>query len=362
MELIRQVSKNSSRIMKPFKLLLLLLIAILSAEAQEYPLQWYEYMSEGYLYNIQNDKKRASETEYELKKRLADASRVSLASQIKVHVNDVSTQYTQSATSGEDLLYTNQSYTSTTKLTTNLNLKLSETLTSYNPQTEEACAITFIERSVATRYYEKECTSLISSIENAFVIANNYVQTGYKEKAKNELNSKLAHLQDIEDALFWLNIFDLASDRLNEYQTKKGKVEQHLKQAIADLQHSLTLYIECNARISGKSYPKLQNEIKGLISKEGCNFTTDKAKADYIIKIESDNDEGFISEIAGIKSYYTYVSAIITIDKRVTLQRIYEDEIKVKGGHTRGMNDAVISGYNNIKSLISKTIIENIKH
>ena len=188
------------------------------------------------------------------------------------------------------------------------------------------------------------------------------MQTGYKAKAKNELNSKLAHLQDIEDALFWLNIFDLASDRLNEYQTKKGKVEQQLKQTIADLQHSLTLYIECNARISGKSYPKLQNEVKGLISKEGCNFTTDKTKADYIIKIEANNDEGFMSEVAGFKSYYTYVSATITIDNRVTSQRIYEDEIKVKGGHTRGMNDAVISGYNDIKSLISKTIIENIKH
>lgn len=342
--------------MKIFRILSLSLFVSVNVTAQQYPLEWKQYVAGGYLYDIQNDIRATSESEYSLKNRLADVSRINLAKQVKIKIEDNATLYVTS-----DNGYTDREYVSLTQFSTNLDMKLVETRTYYNPETNEGYAIAFVEKRDACRYYENEFFQLINTLENTLIIAENYSNTGYKESAKTELKSKLPLLENIEEVLFWLNIFDFSSETLKVYQMRKSNIERQLKQIIADLQHSLLIYLECNAQISGNHYPKLQNEIKGLIAKDGCSFTTDKSEADYAIIINASNDEGFESEFYGVKSYYTYVSASIVIDKILTSQRIYEDELMIKGGHTRGLKEAAIAGYKEIKEKIADTIISKIR-
>lgn len=342
------------KILKAF--LYLLFVVPLNLGAQQYPLEWQKYTRGEYLFDIQSDIKNISESENEIKNRLADASRVNVAKQIKLKIDDNARLVTVSNNG-----HTNKSYIASTQFSTNLDMKLVETRTYYNAQTNEAFAVAFIEKGRACRYYENEYFQLINAIESAFIIANNYIQTGYKEKAKTELQAKEKQIQDIEEVLFWLNIFDFSSEQLSQFQIRKSNAEQQLKQTIADLQHSLTIYLECNAQISGVNYPKLQNELKGIIAKEGCSFTTDKSQADYVIVIEACNDEGFENVIAGMKSYFTYISASIVIDKVATSQRIYEDELTVKGGHTRSISEAAKAGYKEVQKRLGNIITDNVK-
>ena len=100
--------------------------------------------------------------------------------------------------------------------------------------------------------------------------------------------------------------------------------------------------------------------MKGELSKIGCNFTDAPEDADYVIRIEATAREYNKASIAGSEAYFTYVDADIDIDKNATGQRIFEDEISVKGSHTLGFNEASREGYKNISQKISQILKENL--
>ena len=333
--------------------LICFLSLVFSINAQHYPPEWIGYLSGEYIYDIQNTKKDRSISETDLKNKLLSTARTNLAKQIKMHVQDVALL---NKTSIDGRSFVN--YSSNTIFTTDVEMKLVETKTYYNTQTDDMFAIAYINKGGACRFYDNEYSQLVTSLENSLIISENYLKTGFKGKAKEELQSKIGMISNIEDVLSWLNMFGFSSEKLSLYQQKKNLLEQKLKESIAALKHSLVVCLECNASISGSSYNKLQNEIKGDISKTGCSFTSDKSEADYIITIEAYNDEDFVNEISGVKSYFTYVSASVTIEKNG--QYIYEDELTVKGGHTRSSYDAAKSGYKEIKQRLSRVITENI--
>lgn len=335
--------------------LLLLLLTFLRVDAQECPPEWVKYTYGGYFYDIQSDNNNRNLSETDFKNYLLNIARVNLAKQIKVSVQDVA-QLNKVSVDGRTAI----SYVSNTAFSTDVDMKLVETKTLYNSASREGYAIAYIDRDAARDYYKNELTLIHNKINNSVVLADNFVSAGFKSKAQTELETSLKHFASVDEPLFWMNIFGASQSELSEWQQRFNAAEREIKRKLADLKHATVIYLSCKANIFGKPYPTLQNELKGILAADGCSFTNNPANADWAITITCAAREYSNVKVGNTSSYFSYVNAQIAIDKVLTSQRIYEDEISVKGGHIFGYPEAAKAGCKELKQQIGEIIKENI--
>ena len=329
--------------MKRKLVIVLFLLVGIVAWAQKYPSEWMEYTSDGYFHDIESD----------VTKQVAlDLAQSNLARQIKMRVNEVSKMDKQAVNGQSSILYS-----SSKTFSTDIDMKLVETKTHYNQALGKYFVLVYIDKAASTAFYEKELKMLISKVDNAITIADNYVSTGFKQKAKNELQKASRLLDDGSENFFWLNVFGVDEYRIQNYLNKANEREKNIKQKLADLEYSTTYCIVCDADIFDKKYAKLANEVKGNLSTSGCNFVDSPAVADFVIRIKATARK--YNKFQG--AYFTYIDAAVAIDKTSTKQRIFEDEVQVKGAHTLKYDEAARDGYKQIGKAITKLLKENIK-
>ena len=329
--------------MKRLLSLALLLVAGALAIAQNYPSEWKKYTSDGYFHDIESATR---------KQDALDMARTNLARQIQVRVTEVS-QMDKHAVNGKSSIL----YTSSKTFSTDVDMNLTETRSYYDESLGKYYVIVFINKEEACAYYEKGLSMLIGKIDNSIAIADNYIATGFKSKAKTELQKTSGLFDNAGKPFFWLNVFGLEEHRLQRYLKRVNELEQTVKQKLADLEYGTTYCVVCNADLLGQRYSKLTNEVKGELSKSGCNFVDNPAEADYVIRIQASARK--YNEYQG--AYFTYVDAAVSIEKNATGQRIFEDEVSVKGAHTLGYTEAARDGYKQISKEISKLLKNNIK-
>lgn len=342
--------------MKRAWLFFCLLLISFGVKAQQYPPEWGKYTYGGYMYDIQSDSNDRNLSETDFKDYLLNIARTNLAKQIQICVQDVA-ELNKLSVNGRTAI----TYSSSTSFSTDVNLKLVETMTTYSPISKMGYAIAYIDRDAARNYYKNELTLVYNKISNSISLAENFINAGFKSKAQTELESSLKQFALVDEPLFWMNIFGASQSELTEWQERFNMAEQRVKQMLADLKHGTVICLSCNADIFGRPYPALQNELKGILAADGCSFTDNPADADWVITVVCNAREHTNVNIGNSGSCFSYVDARIVIDKVVTSQRIYEDEISVKGGHTFGYDEAAKAGYKEIKQQLGKIIKENIK-
>lgn len=325
-------------------------------KAQQYPSEWVKYTHDGYMYDIQSDSNDRNLSETDFKNYLLNIARTNLAKQVQIRVKDVA-ELNKTAVNGRSSI----TYSSNTSFSTNVNLKLVETKTVYNSTSKTGYAIAYIDRDVARNYYKNDLSLIYNKINNSITLAENFISSGFKSKAQAELELSLKQFTLIDEPLFWLNVFGISQLELTELQERFNTAEQKIKQMLTDLKHGTVIYLSCTADVFGKPYPTLQNELKGILAADGCSFTNNPTNADWAITITCSTREYSNVNIGKSNSFFSYVDAQIAIDKVITSQRIYEDEVSVKGGHTFGYAEAAKAGYKDIKQQIGKIIKENIE-
>ncbi|MBQ6082819.1 MAG: hypothetical protein IJK92_00485 [Bacteroidales bacterium] len=334
--------------MKKFLAIAFLLFAGCILKAQNYPSDWVKYTSDRYFHDIES----ASS-----KQTALDLSRTNLARQIQVKVQEQSQIDKQAVNGKTSVLYSSQK-----NFSTDVDMDLAQTQSYYDESASKYYVITYINRQEACNYYENDVKMFVSNVNNIIAIADNYINTGFKSKAKDELQRALDMFDGrIGKPFFWMNVFGLDEYEIRQYLNKVNKLEQTVKSKLADLEYGTTYCIVCTADNFGRKYFKLQNEIKGDLSESGCNFVDDPNTADYVIYIDAAAREYNKVETGNVTAYHSFVDAAIAIDKVATNQRIYEDEISVKGSHTLSFDEAGRDGYKKIRKEISKMLKENIK-
>lgn len=342
--------------MKPICFFLLLWGSSLGVKAQQYPPEWIRFTYSGYMHDIQSDSNDRNLSETDFKNYLLSIARANLAKQIQVRVQDVA-ELSKQSTNGQ----TSITYSSSTNFSTDVNLKLVETRTTYNSISKMGYAIAYIDKEVARNYYKNELSLRYNKINNSIALAENFVSAGFKSKAQSELEASREHIIAADEPLFWMNIFGTSQSELTEWQNHFNMAEQHIKRMLTDLKHGTVIYLSCTADIFGKPYSTLQNELKGILAADGCSFTDNPMDADWVITVTCNTREYSNVKVGNSSSYFSYVDARLVIDKTITSQRIYEDEISVKGGHTFGYPEAARAGYKEIKQEIGKIIKNSIK-
>lgn len=144
--------------------------------------------------------------------------------------------------------------------------------------------------------------------------------------------------------------------------TRRNQAEQSIKAQLAELTYGTSILLTCSADIFGKAYAALQNEIKGRLAPDGCNFTNDTAQADWIIRINASAREYNQMTMHGQSFYIAYVDASISIEKGDTSQRVYENSISVKGAHTLGYDHAARTACKDLVSQLSNIIRKTSTH
>lgn len=326
------------------------------SRAQDYPPEWVQYTFGGYLFDFQNDYNSRNYSETEFKNYLLNIARTNLAKQVKVQVQDFA-QMNKSAVDGR----TSITYGSVTTFSTDVDLKLVETQTKYNPATKEGFAIACISKERGRSFYTNELMMLANKIENGITMAENYIDAGFKPKAQAELEKSLPYFEKVEEPLFWMNFFGVPQADLGQWQNRLNTDEQTVKNMLAELKHGTLICIKCKADLFGASYPTLQNELKGVLSDMGCSFTDDCTAADWSITVNCYAREYTRVQVGATETFFAYVDTEVTIDKVLTSQRIAEDEISVKGGHTHDYRAAAHTAYKDVKDKIAELIKTYIK-
>lgn len=337
-------------------LIVLLLLASLQLKAQNYPSEWMRYTTEAYFHDIEHGSNSQNLSEAKFKNDLLDLARTNLSKQIQVRVAEVS-QMDKNVVDGRSSIL----YTSMRNVSTDVDMQLAETRTHFDPASEKWYAIVYINKEAACNYYKNDIQMRISNINNALRIADNYISTGFKTKAKTELQNVQPQFDGAGKSFFWINVFGMSQYQLQPLLDEMNRLEQIVKAKLAELEHGTTYCVVCNADIFGKKYVKLQNEVKGELSATGCNFVDDPTVADYIIRIDASAREYNRMNTAGGSAYFSYVDAAVAIDKNATGQRIFEDEISVKGSHTLGFEEAARDGYKKVSKEISNLLKDNVK-
>lgn len=341
--------------MKEFIFFIMVIWTFLSINAQECPPEWVKYTHGGYLYDIQKDNNSRKLPEADFKNILVNNARAGLAKQIKLSVQDVA-KLEKTAVDGK----TSVKYSSNTTFSTDINMKLVETKSMYSPSTGEGYAIAYIDKDAAKNYYTNELSLVRNKITNYIELANSYMDGGFKKKAELELNKSLTLFNSVDEPLFWLNIFGVSQSEIYDWQRSFNQAEQNIKRQLAELKHATVIYLMCNADLFGKSYPTLQNELKGKLAAKGCSFTDSPQNADWVINVNCSAREYSNVKAGKSNAYFTYVDAAISIDKTISSQRIYEDEVSIKGSHTFGYQEAGKAGYKDITKELSEIIIKTI--
>lgn len=341
--------------MKRILAMALLLLAVVSLKAQNYPSEWVRYTSDGYFHDIESGRNSQNLSESKFKNDLLDLARANLSKQIQVRVEEVSSMDKNVVDGRSSILYT-----SMRTVSTDVDMQLAEAKSLFDPASEKQYVIVYINKDEACDYYKNDIQMLISNVNNALSIADNYIQTGFKSKAKTELQNTLPLFDGAAKSFFWLNVFSLPEYQLQQLLNQVHQLEQTVKAKLAELEHGTTYCVVCNADIFGKKYVKLQNEVKGELSATGCNFVDNPASADYVIHIDASAREYNTMSYDGGTAYFTRVDASVAIDKNATGQRIFEDEISVKGSHTLSYEEAGRDGYKKVSKEISKLLKDNI--
>lgn len=328
----------------------------LGASAQLCPAEWVQYTFGGYLYDIQSDHNTRGLSETAFKNDLLSAAHANLAKKVQLQVKEFATLDKESVDGRSHI-----AYSSSTSFSTDVDLKLVGSHTLYDAATGQGFAIAFIDRDAACTYYKNEVAQVLSRVDNALSTANNYVASGFKSRAAEELSAVLPEFDKIESPLVWLNFFGLQQWELSEIMSRCNSRQQAVKQMLADLKHGTYICLRCTADLFGRPYLTLQNEIKGAVSADGCSFTDDPQEADWVIDVSVTVRESNIAVFGGMTSYFAYADAVIVVDKQATGQRIYEDEVSVKGAHTRNYTEAARVAYRDLGKRLSETVNRTLK-
>ncbi|MBQ6747898.1 MAG: hypothetical protein IJR09_00515, partial [Paludibacteraceae bacterium] len=230
-----------------------------------------------------------------------------------------------------------------------------------NSQTGEIAAFAYVKKATLIRQLEKKITVGLTKIETSLDQIDQLIATGQKMQARELAERTVPLFYEIDEVQKLLAAVDENADE-ETLQLQETRTLQHrLTGIIADLKNGINIYLICNAYMFGQTYSALKGEIQGALSPMGCTFVRTDAGADWIITVTATAREYNASSYGSVTTYFAYVDAKISIEKGATRQRIYEDAISEKGGHTHNYEQAARQAYKDLSPKISAIIKEQIQ-
>lgn len=353
------------------KLLVFLLSALsLTVFAQTTP-NWYDndmrrlYYPDGqYFTGFAEGQRTRSESMEAAITRLKNAARVEALSTIRVHVQNTTVNQALSQTLRTmegTFRQSAREFSSATTTKVDMEIPGLQIEAWTNPANGNIAAFAYVKKATLIRQLEKKITVGLTKVETSLDQIDQLLASGQKVQARSMAEKTLPQFYEIDEAQKTLAAVDENADE-ESLQLQETRTLQHrLTGIIADLKHGINIYLECTADMFGTNYSALKSEIQGELSKLGCTFVNSPTESDWAIYVKAPARQYNKADFGGVSSYFSYVDATITIDKTSTGQRIFEDQISEKGGHTHNFEQAARQAYKDISPKISAIIKQQIQ-
>ena len=363
--MLRNICKRKIKLFFPF-----LLSALSLTVAAQQP-TWYDdnqrmadYPSEKYFIGFSEGQRHSGENSSAALKRISDAARAEAASTIRVRVKNTTTNngLSQTIESMSGTFYRSvEEFESKTTTSTDIQIPGLQIETWQNPSSGTIAAFAWVKKSTLIKQLEKTITVGLTKIETALDQIDQLVANGQKMQARDLALKTMPQFGEVDEAQKMLAAVDEDADE-ESIQLQQTRTLQHrLTELIAQLKHGINIYLSCSADMFGTNYSSLKGEIQGELSKLGCTFVNDAKQSDWAVYVKAPARQYNKHTTGNVSSYFCYVDANIVIEKTATGQRIYEDVISEKGGHTINYEQAARQAYRDISPKISKIIKEQIQ-
>ncbi len=353
------------------KKLLLIFLSVLSLTAFAQQPNWYDanqravsYPKGSYFTGIAYGEVRSNESAGAAMERLKVAARTEAVSTISVHVKNETELHThdesfQSIDAWSETI--RETYDSKTKTTVNLEIPGLQVEAWKNPSSNEVVAFAYIKKSTLARQMDKQVTAGLTRIETILENTEQLIAQGQKLEARENIKKAFPHFQEVEQAQRILIVADPMSDAESLQLAETKNLQSRLMAIITDLKNGINIYLSCTADMFGSNFSTLKSEIQGELSKMGCTFVTKATQADWAVYVTAPARQYNASTFGKTTIYFAYVDANIVIEKMATGQRIYENQVSVKGGHTINYEQAARQAYIDISPKLSAIIKQQIQ-
>jgi len=353
------------------KKLLIILLSALSLTAVAQKPNWYDdasrstnYPKDSYFTGIALGEVRNGENAGKAMERLKSAARVEALSTINTHVQSETTLHSHTESMETlDAWAENIRETMDSKTTTKVDLEIPglQVEAWKNPSSNEVAAFAYVKKSTLIRQMEKKITVSLTKIETALDQVNEMISQGQKMQARESIKKVVPIFQELEQAQRILIAVDPTADAESLQLAETKQFTQRYTRMAAELKNGINIYLNCNAKVFAANYPTLKAEIQGELSKLGCTFVNNAAQADWAVYVTAQAREHNKADFGSMSTYFVYVDVNIAVEKTATGQRIYENEISEKGGHTQSFEKAAREAYKELSPQISAIIKEQIK-
>lgn len=225
----------------------------------------------------------------------------------------------------------------------------------------EVTAFAYVRKSELIRYYDRKITVSLTQLESALDNAEQLAARGEKIRAREIAKSVVVYAADVENAQRIL----LAIDRNADVQPEKSSVlSKRLVRTFSELKNSTAIYLDCKAyNEENQSYRLFSNDLKGQLSKLGCNFVNSREKADWVISIEAEVDR---KNNPNSIAYFVWIDGAIAVRNNATSQVIYNEHISaiktIKGESAVGFKQATSDAYKKAARIVGEKISEIINN
>lgn len=223
-------------------------------------------------------------------------------------------------------------------------------------------AFAYVKKIELARYYDRKITSLLTKIETVLDNADELVRHGEKIKARTTSQTAVQYVAELENAQ---RILLAVSNNADIQSGESSKLTKRLVSLLAELKNSTAIYLDCKAYSQDKPYRLFSNDLKGVLSKLGCNFVNSREDADWIISIEADISRQ--NEVSG--AYFVWIDGAVAVRNNATSKVVYNEQISsisgtsdgIKGAHTAGYAQASANAYKEVAKVVGDKISEIIK-
>lgn len=319
---------------------------------------WREshYPANSFLTGFSQDIRKKREPIAEASERVKNIATGYVAKNLISNIQTVSENYSKSIAHGN-----NEKLQSTfemqTKAETDAIITGIKVESYYDKKSKQVYAFAYVNKKEVSGYYKTQISMLIQQIEGHIFTADQLKQQTEKIKAEAEYNKTTPLFTKIEYAQILLSALDKNIDEESSQIQKSINLRNKVTQALAALAQGPSLFINCDAQLFNISTNMLENKLKAELAKNNCIFVSDSLQADWLISIEAQAEK--YNDI--YNTYYSYVNATITLQKRYNNQVVYKNELKEKGGSARDYKDAAEKAYIEIANKISEELIKYIE-
>lgn len=353
------------------KKLLIILLSVLSLTvvAQTEP-NWYDndmrrsfYPAGQYFIGFAEGQRMGNESLETATSRLKNAARVEALSTIRVHVQNTTINQSLSQTLRTmegTFRQSAREFSSATQTTVDMEIPGLQIEAWRNPQNGNIAAFAYVKKATLIRQLEKKITVGLTKIETSMDQIDQLVANGQKLQARSLAEKTVPQFAEIDEAQKILAAVDENADE-ESLQLQETRTLQHrLTGLVAQLKNGLNIFLSCHAYMFGQNYNALKGEIQGELSKLGSSFVSNAAQSDWAVYVTATAREYNKNTFGDVSTYFAYVDVQIIIEKTATGQRIYEDAISEKGGHTHNYEQAARQAYRDLSPKISAIIKQQI--